>query len=460
MKAERISESRTRSLLLLDADPDERRLVSAIAGRAGWSVVGAADAAKPRSACSRARTGARSRPRCWAAGTRETGPDLIALAPLVPRKIADHRHCRRRVGRRSRSRRCAPEPAISSAARSSGAAARSAGRQFRPPPRSRRAGPGLREAGSRTVARATGRRRARLPRHPGGRRQGRAQPPADPDRRRARHRQGNLRPRHPRRQPARPRPAGDASIARRSPPTSSTANLFGHDEGRLPRRLRRQDRPDGRSRRRHAAARRDRRAADRNPGKCSTACSPPAKCARSAATAATRSTCGSSPPPAARCRTISTPGSPSGSAATSRQLAAAARPQRRHSRARPPLARRASPSSRACAPLSIGNDALAVLMRYGWPGNVRQLAGVLFRAGAAVRRQLADRRGFPAHRHPVALQRPAQRLRAGHQQVQERRCDGRRAQRHAVTATTAICGRWKRSRPTSSASPSAITAAA
>ena len=32
-------------------------------------------------------------------------------------------------------------------------------------------------------------------------------------------------------------------------------------------------------------------------------------------------------------------------------------------------------------PLSIGNDALAVLMRYGWPGNVRQLASVLLRAG-------------------------------------------------------------------------------
>jgi len=32
-------------------------------------------------------------------------------------------------------------------------------------------------------------------------------------------------------------------------------------------------------------------------------------------------------------------------------------------------------------PSSIGNDALAVLMRYGWPGNVRQLASVLFRAG-------------------------------------------------------------------------------
>jgi len=30
--------------------------------------------------------------------------------------------------------------------------------------------------------------------------------------------------------------------------------------------------------------------------------------------------------------------------------------------------------------LSIGDDALALLMRYGWPGNVRQLSGVLFRA--------------------------------------------------------------------------------
>src|SRR5687767_12747094 len=42
MKAERIIENRTRSLLLLDADADQRRLVSAIAGRAGWSVIGAA----------------------------------------------------------------------------------------------------------------------------------------------------------------------------------------------------------------------------------------------------------------------------------------------------------------------------------------------------------------------------------------------------------------------------------
>lgn len=49
----------------------------------------------------------------------------------------------------------------------------------------------------------------------------------------------------------------------------------------------------------------------------------------------------------------------------------------------PPLARHLLgriAEHRGMRPLSIGDDALAVLMRYGWPGNVRQLAGVLFRA--------------------------------------------------------------------------------
>ena len=36
-----------RSLLLLDANPEERRLISAIAGRAGWSVVGGTDEPDP-----------------------------------------------------------------------------------------------------------------------------------------------------------------------------------------------------------------------------------------------------------------------------------------------------------------------------------------------------------------------------------------------------------------------------
>ena len=38
-----MAEERVRSLLLLDADADERRLISAVASRSGWSAVGAAD---------------------------------------------------------------------------------------------------------------------------------------------------------------------------------------------------------------------------------------------------------------------------------------------------------------------------------------------------------------------------------------------------------------------------------
>jgi DNA-binding NtrC family response regulator len=45
--------------------------------------------------------------------------------------------------------------------------------------------------------------------------------------------------------------------------------------------------------------------------------------------------------------------------------------------------------------LSVGNDALAVLMRYGWPGNVRQLASVLFRASLH-----CDRGGLTAEDFP------------------------------------------------------------
>src|SRR3954453_19432008 len=45
--------------------------------------------------------------------------------------------------------------------------------------------------------------------------------------------------------------------------------------------------------------------------------------------------------------------------------------------------------------LSIGNDALAVLMRYGWPGNVRQLAGVLFRAALQCDESSLTAQDFP-----------------------------------------------------------------
>ena len=51
-------------------------------------------------------------------------------------------------------------------------------------------------------------------------------------------------------------------------------------------------------------------------------------------------------------------------------------------------------------PLSIGDDALALLMRYGWPGNVRQLAGVLFRAALQ-----CDGRSLTAEHFPhIAVQ--------------------------------------------------------
>jgi DNA-binding NtrC family response regulator len=45
--------------------------------------------------------------------------------------------------------------------------------------------------------------------------------------------------------------------------------------------------------------------------------------------------------------------------------------------------------------LSIGDDALAVLMRYGWPGNVRQLSGVLFRAALQCQGAALTAEDFP-----------------------------------------------------------------
>ena len=50
-----------RSLLLVDADPGERRVVSATASRAGWSVVSADSAGWPQPCC-RGPTAARSAP--------------------------------------------------------------------------------------------------------------------------------------------------------------------------------------------------------------------------------------------------------------------------------------------------------------------------------------------------------------------------------------------------------------
>jgi len=46
-------------------------------------------------------------------------------------------------------------------------------------------------------------------------------------------------------------------------------------------------------------------------------------------------------------------------------------------------------------PLTIDNGALTVLMRYGWPGNVRQLASVLLRSGLECRSASLSADDFP-----------------------------------------------------------------
>ena len=86
-------------------------------------------------------------------------------------------------------------------------------------------------------------------------------------------------------------------------------------------------------------------------------------------------------------------------------------------------------------PLSIGNDALAVLMRYGWPGNVRQLAGVLFRAAlqcegtsltAAHFPHIAVQSGFSSRRndHRATISQPSTDAALGGQQLTLYRPDG------------------------------------
>ena len=111
-------------------------------------------------------------------------------------------------------------------------------------------------------------------------------------------------------------------------------------------------------------------------------------------------------------------------------------------------------------PLSIGNDALAVLMRYGWPGNVRQLAGVLFRAALQCDGSSLTAEDFP---HIAIQSRFTGRRNDFAPDISKSSSDEAMAgapRRHALLAATAICARSRRSRPTSSASPSAIIAAA
>ena len=188
------------------------------------------------------------------------------------------------------------------------------------------------------------------------------------------------------------------------------SELFGHEKGRLPGRVHGQDRQARPGRRRHAGARRYRLPARADPG----AARPRARHRRGAAGRPQRQLFGRrashrhEQPSASR---GFRPRAGRADRRDHRQLAAAARTQRRHPLPRPPPAQRLAEQTGLKA-LSIGNDALAVLMRYGWPGNVRQLAGVLFRAAPAVRGSSLTAQHFPHIAVQSRLHRPPHRFRA------------------------------------------------
>ncbi len=81
-------------------------------------------------------------------------------------------------------------------------------------------------------------------------------------------------------------------------------------------------------------------------------------------------------------------------------------------------------------PLGITDDALALLVQYDWPGNVRQLQNALFPRRGAVRGRGADAGGFPADR--LAGQSPAGER--GHGDAVGRRGDAVPARRQSAPA--------------------------
>ena len=111
--------------------------------------------------------------------------------------------------------------------------------------------------------------------------------------------------------------------------------------------------------------------------------------------------------------------------------------------------------------LSITDDGLAVLMSYGWPGNVRQLQNALFRAAVLCESDALTAADFPHIANEAACGRRADDYHAKPLNGQSQHLGhGPRPRHHPLRRPTAICARSRRSRPTSSASPSAIIAAA
>ena len=451
-------EEPTRSLLLLDANPEERRLISAIAARAGMERRRRRRRRDARSHCSRARTAAKCTPRLLGSWDADQGPQLIAALrehranlPVIVLSHGDTVSVAVEAMRAGASdflvRPVAPERLLEALA--ANADRRRAAGELAPVSEKLApalaleqligAAPEFRAA----LAVAAKSARNRLPvlivGEPGTGKETLA---------RAIH---------------------GASLRAKGPLLTLDckavaaniidSELFGHEKGAFPGAFAAKIGKLVQARRRHAGARRDRLPAARDAGAARPRARDRRGPARSGSTAAIRSTSGSSRPAAARCPKTSIAGLAERIGATTVTLP----PLRERSGDIPALARHLLSGLRsrpALKPLSIGNDALAVLMRYGWPGNVRQLAGVLFRAALQCDGELAHRAALPPHRDPVALHCAPNRLRADVSQARSERSDRRRAGRDPVHAPMATCARSRISRPTSSASRSAIIAAA
>ena len=196
----------TRCLLLIDDEPAQRRLVTAIGARAGWWVRGAPDV----DSAAKMLTDVDGPPvdaillDHWLPGPDGTGviAQIRALRPDLPLAGHDRPDLGRGRGRGDARRR----PRFPGQADRARQPARGPERRHRPAPaRRRRASPALRED-LQPAARLRGDRRfgAALPLGARRRRQGRPGPGLGPDRGRERLGQGSDRPGDPHRVPSRP----------------------------------------------------------------------------------------------------------------------------------------------------------------------------------------------------------------------------------------------------------------
>ena len=189
-----------RCLLLIDDEPAQRRLVTAIGARAGWWVRGASDfdAAKKMFEDPQEPKFDAILLDHWLPG--EDGTELIREIRAAPARSALARPHRPERRRRSRSTRCAPAPVrLHRQAARARPAARRAQHRHRPPQGVRRAAPALREDRQGAGLRGDRRLGAQVPHRARHRRQGRPRPRLGADRGRERIGQGDRRPGDPRR---------------------------------------------------------------------------------------------------------------------------------------------------------------------------------------------------------------------------------------------------------------------